>query len=40
MSEYACPDDCGRTYGSIKAAMLCQCDAYDHNGRERESPGQ
>lgn len=33
---YHCPDECGRTYGSIKAAMLCQCDQYDRNGYERE----
>lgn len=31
-----CPEGCGREYGSIKAAMLCQCDQYDKNGYERE----
>lgn len=35
MSSYPCPDECGRIYGSIKAAMLCQCDQYDRNGRKR-----
>lgn len=28
MSSYPCPDECGRAYQSVKAAMLCQCDGY------------
>lgn len=32
---YECPEGCPRVYSSIKAAMLCPCDRYDENGRER-----
>lgn len=35
MSEIPCPDGCGRTYQSIKAATLCQCDQYDPWGYEK-----
>lgn len=33
--EYDCPEGCGRTYQSVKAALLCPCDKYDQNGYER-----
>lgn len=36
---HECPDGCGRTYGSIKAAMLCPCDQYDTNGYQRPVKG-
>ena len=33
--EYVC-EDCGRDdFNSLRAAMLCPCDRYDQNGRER-----
>ena len=32
MPSYECPDDCGKTYQSIKAALTCDCDKYDRNG--------
>lgn len=36
---YECPEGCGRTYQSIRAAMLCQCDRYDPHGYPKPEPG-
>jgi len=33
---YECPEGCPRVYSSIKAALLCPCDRYDENGREKD----
>ena len=39
MPNYECPDDCGRTYQSIKAAMNCPCQSIDGYGYPRAVRG-
>lgn len=35
---HECPEGCGRSYQSIRAAMLCQCEHYDTNGYPKQQP--
>lgn len=32
MPNYECPDDCGKTYQSIKAALMCRCQYENEHG--------
>lgn len=32
---HECPEGCGRSYQSIRAAMLCQCEQYDQYGNAK-----
>lgn len=36
---YPCPDECGKTWQSLKAALMCPCDREDVYGQPLQVKG-